>query len=159
MNLVVLAIIVFSIVSIAASANSPKSRHGQPQRRPWQPPAGPPRPVNMPQRRPLPPVWPESTELGPDKEQESSDRAMGREGEWGDEGRPSPREAKRSTPVPPEQPVARMGNTAALVNSPVPVADPIPDLVNSDNPLVQGVIWAEILGRPRAMRPHRGPRG
>ncbi|HEY8910812.1 MAG TPA: hypothetical protein VIM51_11115, partial [Desulfosporosinus sp.] len=28
----------------------------------------------------------------------------------------------------------------------------------TERELVQGVMWAEILGKPRAMRPFRGPR-
>lgn len=164
MSVVTLAIIIFAIISAAASSGNKTQRGPQPGKRPWdqpwQPPAAPPRRVSTGQRGQGYPAWPKLEELDPNKEQELTQSA-GKEGEWGDEGRSGMTLFKPDpTPRPSEAPpVATMGDTSTITNDPVPVEDPVPDVLNSGNPLVNGIIWSEILGRPRALRPYRGPRG
>jgi len=89
-----------------------------------------------------------------DKQQELR-QAAGKEGEWGDEGRSLPEslEADRAS-----------GVTSGLVET----GQELPQAKNQElrgnvrfdgRDLAQAVVWSEILGKPRALKPFRGPRG
>jgi hypothetical protein len=161
MNSLVLAIIVFFVISIITTNKAKMTNNKQPGRRPWeelwQPPTAPPRRVSVGQRGPAIPPWQLPGDLDPDKDTELI-QASGKEGEWGDEGRPDKSDfnSYEGQTFNPQFPNPQPSPTPIKVDQ-----DPSPGLgwITSEPPLVQGVIWSEVLGRPRALRPHRGTRG
>ncbi|HWJ03379.1 MAG TPA: hypothetical protein VNU93_06830 [Verrucomicrobiae bacterium] len=177
MDKVFLAIVIFAVLrSVYANmqrGQGPERRLGEP----WMPPTAPRRKpgasgqrrqTNLPKQ--LSP-WdsmpertsPRGTYFDPDKEIELRDSA-GQEGAWGDEGR-SAAETQSSEGVAGTE---GFGTEGAQDRTPVQMAEEPLNLRQtqtaeaaveiSGSELTKGVIWAEILGRPRALRPFRGPR-
>lgn len=121
--------------------------------------------------------------LDPYKDMELA-QAQGYEGEWGDEGRPTNMRPAMSDEgsigvegsvgtegiagtegsagtegifVPQKKLSTKEKANLRTVSS--AAATGVWDNELSMKDLVRGVIWSEVLGRPRAMKPHRGPRG
>lgn len=93
-------------------------------------------------------------------------RASGHEGEWGDEGRSLPEtwsaEGTSELGLPGTEGSDQSGRPVqAQIRQPawlVASRDEEPVLGLTGEDLTLGIIWAEVLGRPRALRPFRGPR-
>lgn len=187
MEVITFLTIVFAIYAFGASINKKGQQPSRKLYEPWKPTARPTlRDVfqemsSMTGKRPIS----QGTRYDPYKYVEL-EAAKGQEGEWGDEGRPDEEEGamgvegmmgSEGTPgiegtasseglslerISMEQGAVFGINQPPVLNGKenpkVPIGNGNDGFPVTENVLMQGVIWAEILGKPRALRPYRGPR-
>ena len=180
MESIIIAVAGFLIYSYIGAVK--QKMKGNPSRKlgePWIPPVVPRRARGELRRTwPIPGLprqlepWeqnqgPEQPSIDPGKFQELSDSA-GKEGEWGDEGRETLLsqgvEGYASSEIPStpakvtREAARRLAGTEPRESPAIQNAQDLPEAVITESELAKGVIWAEVLGRPRSLRPFHGPR-
>ncbi|MDI6880477.1 MAG: hypothetical protein QMC95_16725 [Desulfitobacteriaceae bacterium] len=172
MDIISLAITAFVIYSLyTAFKEKNAGRSPGRQNPPWmRPPAPTPRRERFEEKpsdlwlENKPPLW-----ADPYKDKEVAE-AEGQEGVWGDEGRVLGTEGTQGVEgTPGSEGVSvdsgKAGTSGGLTLTEVrhngnrSSADELSLTIGlSEGELVQGIIWAEILGKPRALRRFHGPR-